>query len=175
MNKQTKQTRRQALATLGGISAVALIAPGCATDSQTVTPEHVKLGVQLVVTFAALRLGNRDELLKTKKALDELVQSEQWTSAALANALNASGADFTKTPFGSLIVVGVVLVADIAAGKVDLSTQPYVKAAVLGAQLGLSNVLSELEKPTSASTRRGFAATDEELAALTRQLTWQTQ
>lgn len=136
---------------LASILAAALLA-GCTTTAPgqsatpIVTPERVQAVVKLAA-FVTAKAIEKDpeklvELEAVRDGLQDLADQQVWDVAALANIAAAHGVGALASDEGTLAIAGTTLLLDtVLHVQVDLKSQPYARAVILGALDGLNLAL----------------------------------
>jgi hypothetical protein len=143
---------KKAIALLCMTAALAL-QPGCTTMT-----ENQKLSLVRTVSQEAAYVGaaydlqehaNRRQLyVAAVAALDALINREDYSPAALRNAL-ALLPDL-RGGRGALLIDAGVSLYSITAGFIDLDSAPFVSAAAHGIRAGIAGALA---RPTGTATR----------------------
>lgn len=129
------------LYSLLAISLLAILT-GCSTlTPTTVTPDRVQAVVKLgayIYARAETDPARRVALAHARDGLQQLAEQQTWDIGAMVAIAQSNGLTFLTSDEGSLIVAGGLMFVDQVLNlKVDLRSQPYAKAVILGALDGL--------------------------------------
>lgn len=133
------------LAALALLTGCTTTAPG-QSGSPVVTPERVQAVVKLAAYVSAKAIEKdpekRAELEAVQEGLQDLANQQVWDVAALANIAAAHGLGALSSDEGTLAIAGTTLFLDtVLHVQVDLKSQPYARAVILGALDGLNLAL----------------------------------
>jgi len=130
------------------IAASALLSNGCKTVDieKTITPERVqsitKLGTYIGASASLRDSEVRESWKRALAGLDSLINQQSWDIAAVASILRNAGVDELNSAEGDLIITGTMFLFDaIFTRQVDLSSEPYARAVVIGARDGIALAL----------------------------------
>jgi hypothetical protein len=133
---------------------------GCqmTAEQPVITPERAEAVTRLTAYVGAKavllkRPETRPAMERARNGFCTLKAAARWDIEQMAMIAAECGLDELRSDAGTLVLVGGTMLLDLIVGKpVDLSTEPYAKAVVVGACDGLNLAVGPGTRDTEDAT-----------------------